>query len=192
MDFSCSLSVHIQSHPIISTDVQKWPYDIQQFILSYPWTYPLISIDLSYAISFYCLNLISTLMSKHLSMDIQVHILLISSTYPEISFWIFDPGSIYPSGYSIRIQLVRLAPACSGWIALRKQLCLSIHTSGANPGTGTGSLATEHLYTTVTPSSAAAGWGLCSPVGRSGGCRRHPSLWCPATFEGDAQWSVVQ
>ena len=42
------------------------------------------------------------------------------------------------------------------------------------------------------PSSAAAGWGLCSPVGRSGGCRRHPSLWCPATFEGEAQWSVVR
>ncbi len=47
-----SLSVHIQSYPIISTVIHRYPYEIQQFILSYPWTYPLISIDLSYVISF--------------------------------------------------------------------------------------------------------------------------------------------
>ena len=66
----CSLSFHIQSYPIISTDIHRYPYDIQQFILSYPWTYPLISMDLSYAISF------------DIHTDIQKLIHAYPSTYP--------------------------------------------------------------------------------------------------------------
>jgi hypothetical protein len=141
--------------------------DIQQFILSYPWTYPLISLGLSYAIS--------TLISKTLSMYIKVLILLISSTYSGISFhlscWIFDPDSAGPACPRVQ-RLDRFRQAT---------VFIYPHTSGANQGAGPCSLATEHLFTTVMHSSAAAGWGLCSPVGRSGCCRRHPLLWCPAT-----------
>jgi hypothetical protein len=121
--------------------------------------------------------LISTLVSKTLFMYIKVLILLISCTYRCISKYlsfvlIQKHPSIYPAGYSTRIRLVWLAPACSGWIALRKQLCLSIHTSGANPGTGPGSLATEHLSTTVTP--GLPGWRQDGVVQPCWAKRRRP------------------
>ncbi len=156
--FISNLTNHIPSYLQISIDIHR-----------YPTIYPFISMDLS--IDIHWLILCNILwyphwypktypcISKYLSFWYPVIIQRYPTSYPsDIQY----PGSIleviqrypsiYPAGYSTRIRLVLLAPACNGWITLRKQLCSSIHTSGAKLETGPGSLATEHLYTTVTPS----------------------------------------
>ena len=102
------ISHHIPSYPKISNEL-RW----------YPNWCPTTSHFVSIYFSIHILLLIQWNPSNYPSVPISTNMDLLTPWYPAII--LLD--------YFIRIQLVRLAPACSGCIALRKQLCLFFNTS---------------------------------------------------------------
>ncbi len=195
--FSCSLSFHIPSYPIIST-YQMISFnihiDFHVHILSYPYTYQLISFYFSILIHFLILLHILSCphwypitypwISKYLSFDIHWY----PDTYPLTSFhlscWVFDldsAGSACPCVHSLHCFT---------------QPTVFIYVNpGAGPETGPCCLTTEHLNTTVTPSLVkllllGGGGGSAALFGEAAAAAATASGPPPSRAKHYCKWSI--